>query len=206
MELEQLISFLFASIILTIMPGPDNIFVLTESLTKGTREGLYISLGLIGGVVVHTIAAATGLSIILKQSEILFLIVKYLGVFYMIWMAWGAYRDRGAPVNIDEDKVGEQGSFAALFRRGFLMNILNPKVALFFIAFLPQFVVKSAVPTSIQMFILGALFMFQGLVIFSLIATLAGRMTKILKSPNFWRVTRYMKITTLLIIALMLAI
>lgn len=206
MELEQLISFIVASIILTIMPGPDNIFVLTESLTKGTREGLYISFGLIGGVVMHTTAAATGLSIILKQSEILFLIVKYLGVLYMLWMAWGAYRDRGAPVDIDIDKVGVRGSFTTLFRRGFLMNILNPKVALFFIAFLPQFVVESDISTTIQMFILGALFMSQGLVIFSLIAILAGRMTKILKSPNFWRVTRYLKIVTLLVIAFMLAI
>ena len=94
MTLETIISFLSASIILTIMPGPDNIFVLTESLTSGRRTGIAISLGLASGVLIHTLAAATGLSIIIRQSAVAFSVIKYIGAAYLFFLAYKAIRDK----------------------------------------------------------------------------------------------------------------
>jgi len=100
MELGLILSFLGASIILSLMPGPDNIFVLTESLTKGHRNGIAISLGLGFGVLVHTIAAATGLSIIIQKSAIAFCIIKYLGALYLFYLAYQAYKEKKLTLNI----------------------------------------------------------------------------------------------------------
>jgi len=191
------LSFLGASILLTIMPGPDNIFVLTESVTQGHRQGITISLGLSLGVLVHTVAAATGISIILKQSEIAFSIIKYLGALYLFYMAYKAIREKSEALNIAATGNSTGQRIYALILKGFLMNVLNPKVALFFIAFLPQFTTTSGISVTYQMLVLGLIFSVQSFVIFSAISYLSGRLTHYVSSTRFWNITRWSKVVVL---------
>ena len=206
MELSLVLSFLGASIILTLMPGPDNIFVLTESLTKGQRNGIAISVGLACGVLVHTIAAATGLSIIIQKSVIAFSIIKYLGALYLFYLAYQAYNEKKPLLNFNSSESKEKETITYLIRKGFLMNILNPKVSLFFIAFLPQFVSAKGFNVTLQMIILGLMFMLQAMVIFSGIAMLSGKLTKYINKPSFWKITKWSKIGVLSILGLTLVL
>lgn len=204
MELGLILSFLGTSIILSLMPGPDNIFVLTESLTKGQRNGIAISLGLGLGVLVHTIAAATGLSIIIQKSAMAFSIIKYLGALYLFYLAYQAFKEKKTALNFKPDDNGEKKGISFLIRKGFFMNVLNPKVSLFFIAFLPQFISAKGLNVSLQMIILGLLFMLQAIVIFSGISILSGKLTKYVNNPSFWRITKWSKISVLSILGLTL--
>lgn len=207
MDLELVLSFLGASILLTLMPGPDNIFVLTESLTKGQRNGIAISIGLCSGVLVHTLAAATGLSIIIQKSALAFSVIKYLGALYLFYLAFKAYQDKAAPTNFSSQATGnERERLFPLIKKGFLMNVLNPKVSLFFIAFLPQFVSTDGIRISFQMIVLGIIFMLQSLVIFGAIAVLSGRLTKYVNNPRFWKITKWGKVSVLALLGLALAI
>lgn len=206
MELGLVLSFLGASIILAIMPGPDNIFVLTESLTKGHKNGISISLGLSLGVLIHTTAAATGLSIILQQSALAFSIVKYLGAAYLFYLAILAIKEKKMDVNFDAKSTSEETKIFPLVKKGFLMNVLNPKVALFFIAFLPQFISKDGFNITLQMIILGLIFMAQSFMVFSLISILASRLTKHVQNPKFWNITKWSKVGVLSVLGLALAL
>jgi threonine/homoserine/homoserine lactone efflux protein len=197
MELNLLFSFIGASVLLTLMPGPDNIFVLTESLTKGQRNGIAISTGLASGILIHTTAAATGLSILIQNSAIAFSILKYLGAAYLFYMAFGSLKDKQPVVELSSVYVDSEKSFFQLVRKGFFMNVLNPKVSLFFIAFLPQFVSKSGFHVSLQMIILGFIFMIQALLIFSILSMLSGKLSPYLNSSRFWRITKWSKISIL---------
>ncbi|MGB1205588.1 MAG: LysE family translocator [Chitinophagales bacterium] len=204
MELELIFSFLVASILLSLMPGPDNIFVLTESLTKGHKNGIAISIGLSLGVLVHTLAAATGLSIIIQNSALAFSVVKYLGAAYLFYLAFGAIKEQKPTLDLNAKKITEDFEVLPLIRKGFLMNVLNPKVSLFFIAFLPQFVSNNGFYITIQMIILGLIFMIQAIVVFSLIAILSGNLTKYVNSPKFWKITKWSKVFVLTILGLSL--
>ncbi|NOU60735.1 LysE family translocator [Marinifilum caeruleilacunae] len=201
MEIELILSFLTASLILSIMPGPDNIFVLTESVSSGQRSGLSISLGLSLGVMIHTLAAALGLSIVIQQSVLIFSIIKYLGAAYLFYLAISALKTKPGGSKKDFTKGAERKSISQLIRKGFLMNVLNPKVSLFFIAFLPQFVSKSGFNISFQMIILGFIFMIQAWLVFSFIAILSGRLHRYLESPNFLTITKWSKFGVLTILA-----
>ena len=201
MEIELVLSFLSASLILSIMPGPDNIFVLTESVTKGHQNGIAISTGLSLGVMIHTLAAALGLSLIIQQSALVFSVIKYLGAAYLLYLAITALRDKSKSNKDEQIQENETMSWMQLIRKGFLMNVLNPKVSLFFIAFLPQFVSNLGINISIQMIVLGFIFMIQSLVVFSLIAILSGRLNQYLDSPKFWKITRWSKFGVLSVLA-----
>ncbi len=205
MEVELLLSFLGAAILLTVMPGPDNIFVLTESITKGHRNGVAVSLGLCCGIFIHTMAAATGVSIIIQKSAMAFSILKYVGAAYLFYLAWQAYKEKTPIVDL-KLKQTEQKSFLQLVRKGLLMNVLNPKVSLFFIALLPQFVSHNGFSVVWQMILLGAIFMLQALIIFSLISMLSGRLSGYLNKPRFWRVTNKSKVVVLSVLGLTLAL
>ncbi|MCT4589246.1 MAG: LysE family translocator [Carboxylicivirga sp.] len=206
MELELLISFIGASVLLTLMPGPDNIFVLTESITKGQRNGIAISIGLCSGILIHTFAAATGLSIIIQKSAIAFSVIKYLGAAYLFYLAILATKDKKPIIALSSDQSFKPSSFMKLIRKGFFMNVLNPKVSLFFIAFLPQFISKSGIDQSYQMLALGTVFMIQAIFIFLLIAILAGRLTDVLNNARFWKFTKWSKVSVLALLGLTLAI
>lgn len=206
MSVELILSFLGASIVLTIMPGPDNIFVLTESLTKGRKTGIAISLGLATGILVHTLAAATGLSLIIKQSAMAFSVIKYIGAAYLFFLAIMALRDKQSFVDLKSEHAEQPAeapiSFFKLMRKGFFMNVLNPKVALFFLAFLPQFVSTNGMGVEFQMIILGGVFMVQSILIFSAIAVLTGKLTPYVNSPRFWKITKWGKAGVLSLLGL----
>ena len=204
MELQLILSFLAASVLLALMPGPDNIFVLTESLTKGHKNGIAISVGLCLGVLVHTLAAATGLSIIIQNSAFAFSLVKYLGAAYLFYLAFGATKETQPILDLTATKVKEEFKLFPLIQKGFLMNVLNPKVSLFFIAFLPQFVSNDGFHITLQMIVLGLIFMLQAIIVFSSIAILSGNLTKYVNSPKFWKITKWSKVIVLSVLGLSL--
>lgn len=206
MEWGLLLSFLGASILLSLMPGPDNLFVLTESVTKGHRNGIAIAVGLCCGVLVHTLAAATGLSLILKESATAFSVIKYLGAAYLLYLAYKASQDTMPTLQFNQHRHAQPFRVFPLIRKGFLMNVLNPKVSLFFIAFLPQFVTQTGIHPTVQMIVLGLIFMMQALVIFSGIALLSGKLTGFVNSPKFWRGTKWTTVGVLSILGLSLAV
>lgn len=185
MSLLTILSFLSAAIILTIMPGPDNLFTLAQSIAKGKKAGIYTTLGLCTGLVVHITAAAAGISAIIYQSSIAFNIVKYLGAGYLLWLAYKSFRDKGGSFELQaEDSL----DYKALYKRGVIMNLLNPKVSLFFLAFLPQFVSYNAGNVPLQMLVLGVIFLVQAFVIFSLISIFSGIVgTFLRKNTSFGR-------------------
>jgi len=195
MEITLLLSFIGASFLLTIMPGPDNLFVLTESITKGGKFGVAPSCGLSSGVLIHTLAAATGLSLVLQNSATAFSLIKYAGAFYLFYLAYLALKEKRESLAFSSEKT--EYKFWDLYKQGFLMNVLNPKVSLFFIAFLPQFISSNGMHVTIQMFVLGFIFMVQALIIFSLIAISASRMTSFLRNDKFWSATKYTKVIVL---------
>lgn len=185
MSLLTILSFLSAAIILTIMPGPDNLFTLAQSIAKGKKAGIYTTLGLCTGLVVHITAAAAGISAIIYQSSIAFNIVKYLGAGYLLWLAYKSFRDKGGSFELQaEDSL----DYKDLYKRGVIMNLLNPKVSLFFLAFLPQFVSYNAGNVPLQMLVLGVIFLVQAFVIFSLISIFSGIVgTFLRKNTSFGR-------------------
>ncbi len=158
---------------LTIVPGPDNILVVTQGVARGRRAAVVTAWGMCSGITVHTLAAAAGISALFYSSAVAFRVVKYAGALYLLYLAWKMLRERDA-LTISVTGAGFAPSLSALYRRGFIMNVLNPKVALFFLAFLPQFTVREAGNVPLQMALLGFVFMAQALVIFTLIGLFSG--------------------------------
>ena len=173
MTFATLLIFLGASVALTVAPGPDNIFVVTQGLARGRRAAVVTAWGMCSGVTVHTLAAAAGISALFYSSALAFQIVKYAGAAYLLYLAWQALREQGLLQVAAADTANKPG-LVALYRRGFIMNVLNPKVALFFLAFLPQFTVREAGNIPLQMALLGLIFMAQALVIFTVIGFCSG--------------------------------
>lgn len=183
MTLYSLFAYLCACVALTVAPGPDNLFVITQGITCGRRAAIVTALGMCSGVSVHTAAAAFGISAIFYSSAVAFTLVKYAGAGYLLFLAWKTVRDR-KPAALTTATVPA----TALFRRGFIMNLLNPKVALFFLAFLPQFVTPAAGRLPLQMLVLGAIFMTQAVVIFTLFGWFSGTIgTRLLGRPRLAR-------------------
>ncbi|MRR34961.1 LysE family translocator [bacterium] len=185
MTIYTLLAFLGASVALTIAPGPDNIFVMTQGIARGRKPAIVTALGMCSGVSVHTTAAAFGISAVFYSSAIAFTLVKSAGAAYLLYLAFKTMKERSA-IRLS---AAEELPVAALFRRGFIMNVLNPKVAMFFLAFLPQFVSPAAGHVPLQMLLLGFVFMAQAVVIFCLIGYFSGSIGSfILARP---RIARY---------------
>ena len=205
MDTATIISFLIASMALTIMPGPDNIYVLTESITRGARTGILISIGLISGIIIHTALAATGISIIIQQSDRLFQLIKYIGAAYLFYLAYQASKEQRININItDNEKPNIPKNGFNLIRQGFLMNVLNPKVSLFFLALLPQFITPNGWPISTQMIGLGLIFMLQGIIIFVLISLAAGQLSDLIAKSSFWNTMKWIKVGVLSVLGISL--
>jgi threonine/homoserine/homoserine lactone efflux protein len=171
--IEFILPFIIASALLSIAPGPDNIFVLTQSALYGKKSGVLITFGLCTGLIIHTTAVALGVAVIFQTSAVAFTLLKAVGAGYLLYLAWQAFTASAEKV---QGKALPFLSDAALYRRGIIMNITNPKVSIFFLAFLPQFTSVDNGALAPQIFLLGALFISIALVIFSLIAVLAGRL------------------------------
>lgn len=170
-NLNTLIMFLTASTLLAFSPGPDNIFVLTQSIVYGRAAGLKITLGLCTGLVVHTTIVSLGVSVIFQTSLIAFNALKYLGALYLLYLSYKAFKASSSKLDTNEK---EKLTSWQLYRRGIIMNVTNPKVSIFFMAFLPQFTDASSGSITLQLIILGSLFMLDTLVVFGAISQLSG--------------------------------
>jgi threonine/homoserine/homoserine lactone efflux protein len=173
-----LIGFLVSSIALALSPGPDNIFVLAQSISNGTKAGMATVFGLVSGCLVHTTLLAFGVSEIIKRSDALFFAIKLFGAVYLLFLAYKVYQ---SDASIMLDKEGQPAkSPKNLFWTGFTMNVLNPKVTIFFLAFFPGFLFSDTLDTVIQFYALGLLFMLSALLVFGTIAFLAGSISNYL--------------------------
>ncbi|MBW8243300.1 LysE family translocator [Muricauda oceani] len=173
-----LIAFLVSSLALALSPGPDNIFVLTQSIGNGTKSGLATVFGLVSGCLVHTTLLAFGVSEIIKRSDTLFFAIKLFGAMYLLYLAFQVYRS-DASILLDKENNPAK-SPQKLFWTGFTMNVLNPKVTIFFLAFFPGFLFSDSLSAVVQFYILGFIFMLSALLVFGAIAVLAGKISKYL--------------------------
>lgn len=173
LDLHTLGMFIVASTLLALAPGPDNLFVLTQSMVRGSKAGVVITLGLCSGLIFHTSAVALGVAVIFQTSALAFSLLKLIGAGYLLYLAYLSFKD-ASKTKLSTDAAPL--SLSALYRRGIFMNVTNPKVSIFFLAFLPQFTQPEQGNVTAQVFLLGALFMVCALVVFSLIALLAGRL------------------------------
>jgi threonine/homoserine/homoserine lactone efflux protein len=171
MPIDTLAAFFTASVLLALAPGPDNIFVLTQSALNGKVSGLFVTAGLCTGLIVHTLAVTFGVAAIFQASAAAFNALKMIGAGYLVYLAWQAFR--AAASEIDHRSDGALG-YGRLYRRGIIMNITNPKVSIFFLAFLPQFADPGWGSLTAQMLILGGLFIMSTVLVFGSIALLAG--------------------------------
>lgn len=178
---ETLTGFFAASCLLGLAPGPDNMFVLTQSALRGKAAGLSVTLGLCTGLIGHTAAVALGLAALLAASPAAFTALKFCGAAYLLWLAWHAFRASSSETgSADADHLSRW----QLYRRGILMNITNPKVTIFFLAFLPQFTDPARGRFSVQILLLGGIFIAATIMVFSSIALMAGFLGELLsRSP-----------------------
>lgn len=168
---EIIVAFVSTSLLLAFIPGPDNLFVLSQAALRGWRVGIAVTLGLCTGLVVHTTAVALGVAVIFQQSEMAFTALKVVGAAYLVYLAIGALR--AGPADVAPGAEAAQ-PYGRMFGRGIVMNITNPKVAIFFLAFLPQFVAPEAGSVAGQVAVLGALFILATVVAFTVISLVAS--------------------------------
>ncbi len=207
MEITTFAYFLMASILLTLAPGPDILYLLTKSLSDGAKSGVILAAGLVSGIIFHTFLVMIGVAAFIQGSPVAFIVLKIFGAAYLIFLAFQSFKAARAGKKISMQKSDVKISFVKLYRRGVLMNVLNPKVLLFFLAFLPQFVNFSASSPSLQIILLGITFASQAFLIFAAIAICAGKVRKlILRKKNLGQVFNYIETLVLSIIALTLLI
>lgn len=174
LDLVQTLSFLAASVAVTLAPGPDNLMILSLGLARGRRAGLAFGLGCALGCLSHTLIAVLGVGALIAASPIAFLALQIVGGGYLIWLGLDAWRSR-AGLAPSSNAPEPPSSLWPLFRRGLVANAVNPKVVLFFLAFLPQFVVADpAGGAPFQMAALGGVFTVQAMVLFGLIGWFSG--------------------------------
>ncbi|MDN3594192.1 LysE family translocator [Zunongwangia endophytica] len=182
--IENLFAFMVTALFFIMTPGIDTIFVLNKSIAQGRKSGVYATLGVNAGVLTHTLFAALGLSVIIANSAYAFTIIKYVGVFYLTYLGFLKFKNRKdfLPTN-DEKKVQEKGKND--FWSGFLTNTLNPKVALFFLAFFPQFINPTQMENPVPFIILGLAYALIGIVWFFILTVFASVFSqKIKNNPN----------------------
>lgn len=168
---HDLLLFVVTALVLNATPGVDMLYTLTRTLQHGWRAGLIAALGIIAGCVVHTMAAALGLAALLAASAWAFTAVKWIGAAYLLWLAWGMLRAAGRSVDTTHVSVAASEPLGRIFVQGFLTNVLNPKVALFFLALLPQFIAADTPNKPLAFLFLGAVFVVNGaLFLFALVA------------------------------------
>jgi threonine/homoserine/homoserine lactone efflux protein len=167
--IHDLTLFIISGLLLNIMPGPDNLLIMTRSATQGWRAGSAAALGIGTGTMVHVLAAALGLSALLSTSAAAFTVVKWVGAAYIVYMGIGMLRARlrnegdDAAISANTARAAQPLAWRKIFFQGFLTNVLNPKVALFFLAFVPQFIAADSSSKPLAFIILGTIFNFNGM-------------------------------------------
>lgn len=200
--IETAIPF-FASLLLGLAPGPDNIFVLTQASIHGKQAGFSVVFGLCTGLIVHTMAVALGVAAVLKTSAYAFTILKLAGALYLLWLSWQAFRASKQQLTLDKKSRLTNWQ---LYRRGIFMNVTNPKVSIFFLAFLPQFINQQQGSVVLQIILFGALFILATLLVFGSISLLAGSLgEKFGKSEGAQKILNRIAGTVFLLLALRLA-
>ena len=205
MNTELLISFVIATATLAITPGPDNIFVLIQSMTYGKKQGMAIVCGLISGCLIHTTLVAFGLSSFIKSNTELLFGLKLLGAGYLLFLAFQVFNS--TEIINTTNPTTESKSVLALFKQGFVMNVINPKVSIFFMAFFPAFLFSETQSLILQFYTLGFLFMSTSFLIFSMLVFFSGSVGSVLKSNSrFGAVFKWLQITVFLGIAIFILI
>ncbi|MGD9624666.1 MAG: LysE family translocator [Arcobacter sp.] len=183
LDLEILSAFFITSILLALVPGPDNIFVLTQSMLQGKKAGFIVVLGLCTGLLFHTFMVVVGVSVLFQTSIIAFTFLKIIGALYLLYLAWQLFKSSNSKI---ETKKSHLIEYKKLYFKGIFMNITNPKVSLFFLAFLSQFTNINLGNISFQMLVLGILFILSTILVFGLIAFFSEKLAKNFnKSNNF---------------------
>jgi threonine/homoserine/homoserine lactone efflux protein len=170
--MDQILLFLISSLALTLMPGPDILFVLNQSL-ESKKSGFLISIGLCSGLVVHTLILVFGLSAFIETNEYVISYLKYFGTLYLFYLAFDELKTKF--------KQASKPNNTNLFLRGLYMNLVNPKVLLFFIAYFPNFLFSETLSISLQFLILGSIFIFQALIVFSSVSIASNKLVSYLK-------------------------
>ncbi|HEX3396551.1 MAG TPA: LysE family translocator [Steroidobacteraceae bacterium] len=179
--------FVFSGFLLNITPGPDTLYIVGRSSTQGWRAGAMAALGIAAGTLVHICGAALGLSAILAASATAFTAVKFIGAAYLLYVGISLIRSAGASRSSPGPLGARPASMRSIFTQGFLTNVLNPKVALFFLAFLPQFVAVDAGSKALAFLLLGAIFNFNGMLWNLLVAWSAARLSSRLSAGIAFR-------------------
>ena len=168
--MDQILLFFISSLALTMMPGPDILFVINQSL-EDRKSGLLVAFGLCSGLIVHTLVLAFGLSAIIEQNNNVIIFFKYFGSAYLFYLAFQEFKKNRA-INVRQKEN--------FYLRGVFMNLINPKVLIFFLAYFPNFLFSDTISTSYQFIILGAIFILQALIIFSIVSLTSNRLISIL--------------------------
>jgi len=203
-QLHDLLLFISAGLALNLTPGPDMLYCATRSLGQGRAAGVMSALGIAAGAVVHALAAAAGLSALLVYSSTSFLVVKYVGAAYLVYLGVRMVLSGGLA---KASSSLPPASLGRIFYQGAITNILNPKVALFFMSFLPQFVDPSHGSAALQILILAGVFNFTGTTVNIMVGLLCGSMGAWLeRRPGFWRWQRRVSGSMLVLLGLSLAL
>ena len=201
---ESLISFSLATLALCISPGPDNIYVLTQSLVNGTKSGIATTAGLISGCIIHTTLLAFGISAVITSSPEIFYGIKILGAIYLFYLAYTVLRSNS---EIAFTENAPKKNYSQLFKTGVIMNLFNPKVMIFFLAFFPGFLWNTSEGTVGQFYILGLSFMAISFIAFSGIALLAGSISNyLLRHKKVGLCLKWMQIVVFVGIAIFILI
>lgn len=201
MNWDVLISFVGATAVLAISPGPDNIYVLVQSIINGRSAGMATVAGLISGCIVHTSLLALGISAVIRKNDDIYLGIRIFGAAYLLYLGLKVFKSNST-VSFDTN-VQQQKNLMDLFGQGFLMNVLNPKVTIFFLAFFPAFLFSPTLSTELQFFVLGGLFMLTSFIIFSAIAFFAGQIKRFtISHPQSGLVLKWIQIIVFIGIAI----
>ena len=187
MGIENFWTFSVTAFFFILTPGIDTVYILNTALSQGKKAGIYASLGINTGILVHTLLAALGLSVIVAKSAVAFLIIKYLGAVYLLYLGVSKMREKDNPLNFDT--ITEAKSAKKNFISGIITNVLNPKVALFFISFFPQFIRYDALNNPIPFIILGSTYAIMGILWFCFLTFFASNISVKLKNSTqtgFW--------------------
>ena len=190
--MDQILLFFISSLALTLMPGPDILFVINQSL-EDKKSGLLVALGLCSGLIVHTLVLALGLSAIIEQNDNVIMFFKYFGSFYLFYLASQEFK---------KDRISTKRQKENFYLRGVYMNLINPKVLIFFLAYFPNFLFSDTISIPYQFIILGAIFILQALIVFSIVSLVSNRLTSILKVDAMNKKIVYLKSFVFVLIGL----
>jgi threonine/homoserine/homoserine lactone efflux protein len=192
--MDQILLFFISSLVLTLMPGPDILFVINQSL-EDKKSGLLVVFGLCSGLVVHTLVLAVGLSAIIEQNDNVIMFFKYFGSVYLFYLASQEFK---------KDTVTSQRQKENFYLRGVYMNLINPKVLIFFLAYFPNFLFSDTISITYQFIVLGVIFILQALIVFSAVSFASNRLTSILKVDSKNKKIVYLKSFIFVLIGLLI--